>query len=308
MRGARPRRGERPHGAAPPAALGNLSTWPLRARSLQGATLGYLEQSLKLARRAGNRPNIWFATGESTYALSPPRPVGRGAGHVRRAPRGAASERPCADQPGGRPCCRSTCKTASGSGGPRVARERTPTWRTRSTCRSDGASRPAAAASRWPRAATTRRCDRAEQAVATEGIMGAWPQNVKQGTVAAVEATLVSAGGTGWRTSSGASRGSLRACARRSWRRMPTASARGHARPGADVGRSRSAPPAAPCARGARASRDPARARRVPAPKLAAQAIPARARREHARDLREPARQGLRSWTPWVHLCPRAAS
>ena len=49
-------------------ALGNLSDLAFGDDRYQDA-LGYLEQSLDLARRAGDRPNVWFATSESTYAL-----------------------------------------------------------------------------------------------------------------------------------------------------------------------------------------------------------------------------------------------
>ena len=166
--------------------LGNLSDLAFGHDRYQDA-LGYLERELELARRTGDRPNEWFAISESTYALYH---LGRWdealaafaelpvellpSGHTLISPltadpadppvpgraRGGAGAVRHLRPPAGsidvqeRSCYAAGCGDARARGGP---------------VRGGAARAPS-------------------NAVATQGLVGAWPQNVKLGLVAAVEA------------------------------------------------------------------------------------------------------------------------
>ena len=169
-------------------ALGNLSDLAFGHDRYQDA-LGYLEQSLDLARRAGDRPNIWFATSESTYALY----------HLGRWDEALAAfaELPEEQLPSGHvlispltsvlPIHLHRGELEEGRALRDIyARLEDSVDVQERSCFAAGCGSLALAEGRYDEALRW-----AEQAVATEGIMGAWPQNVKQGLVAAVEAALV---------------------------------------------------------------------------------------------------------------------
>jgi class 3 adenylate cyclase/tetratricopeptide (TPR) repeat protein len=169
-------------------ALGNLSDLAFGHDRYQDA-LGYLEQSLELARRAGDRPNIWFATSESTYALY----------HLGRWDEAMAAfaELPVEQLPSGHVLISPLTSVLP----IHLHRGELEDGRTlrdiyarledsvdvqERSCFAAGCGILAVAEGRYDEALRW-----AETAVATEGLMGAWPQNVKLGLLAAVEAALV---------------------------------------------------------------------------------------------------------------------
>ena len=169
-------------------ALGNLSDLAFGHDRYQDA-LGYLEQSLELARRAGDRPNIWFATSESTYALY----------HLGRWDEAMAAfaELPAEQLPSGHvlispltsvlPIHLHRGELEEGRALRDIyARLEDSVDVQERSCFAAGCGILAVAEGRYDEALRW-----AELAVATEGLMGAWPQNVKLGLLAAVEAGLV---------------------------------------------------------------------------------------------------------------------
>lgn len=169
-------------------ALGNLSDLAFGHDRYQDA-LGYLGQSLDLARRAGDRPNIWFATSESTYALY----------HLGRWDEAMAAfaELPKEQLPSGQVLISPLTSIVP------IHLERGELEQARALrdiyARLEGSvdvqERACFAAGSGSVAVAEGRYDEAlrwgEAAVATQGFLGTWPQNVKQGLVAAVEAALV---------------------------------------------------------------------------------------------------------------------
>ncbi|HEY2789700.1 MAG TPA: AAA family ATPase, partial [Gaiellales bacterium] len=170
------------------AALGNLSDLAFGRDRYQDA-LGYLERSLELAHRTGDLPNTWFATSESTYALYH---LGRWddamaafvelpeeqlpSGHVLISP--LTSVLPIHLYRGELDAARALRDV--------YARLETSVDIQERSCYAAGCAVLALAEGRYDEA-----LERGEEAVATQGLMGAWPQNVKQGLVAVVEAALV---------------------------------------------------------------------------------------------------------------------
>ena len=169
-------------------ALGNLSDLAFGHDRYEDA-LGYLGQSLALARRSGDRPNIWFATSESTYALYH---LGRWdeaiaafeelpeeqlpSGHVLISP--LTSVLPIHIDRGELEQARALRDIYARLEGSVDVQER--------SCFAAGSGSVALAEGRYDEALRW-----GEAAVASQGLMGTWPQNVKQGLVVAVEAALV---------------------------------------------------------------------------------------------------------------------
>jgi class 3 adenylate cyclase/tetratricopeptide (TPR) repeat protein len=168
-------------------ALGNLSDLAFGADRYEDA-LGYLERSLELARRAGDRPNTWFATSESTYALYH---LGRWdealaafaelpeeqlpSGHVLISP--LTSVLPIHLSRGELDQARALCDIYERLQHSVDVQER--------SCYFAGTAALALAEGRLDDALA-----RGEVAAATQGLMGTWPQNVKLGVLTAVEAAI----------------------------------------------------------------------------------------------------------------------
>ena len=167
--------------------LGNLSDLAFGHDRYQDA-LGYLDRELDLARRTGDRPNEWFATSESTYALYQ---LGRWdealeafaqlpvellpSGHTLISPLTAIL--PIHLYRGELERARELCEIYAPLASSIDVQER--------SCYSAGHATLALAEGRYDDALAD-----AGDAVATQGLVGAWPQNVKLGLITAVEAAL----------------------------------------------------------------------------------------------------------------------
>jgi tetratricopeptide (TPR) repeat protein len=168
-------------------ALGNLSDLAFGADRYEDA-LRYLERSLELARRAGDLPNTWFATSESTYALYQ---LGRWdealaafaelpeeqlpSGHVLISP--LTSVLPIHIYRGELDRARALCAIYERLEHSVDVQER--------SCYLAGMATLALAEGRLDEALA-----RGEAAAETQGLMGTWPQNVKLGALTAVEASI----------------------------------------------------------------------------------------------------------------------
>jgi class 3 adenylate cyclase/tetratricopeptide (TPR) repeat protein len=168
-------------------ALGNLSDFSFGDDRYEDA-LGYLGQVLELARRTGDRPNEWFANSESTYALYQ---LGRWdeamaafaelpeeqlpSGHVLISP--LTGIMPIHLYRGELDQARALCDVYERLQGSIDVQER--------TCYAAGRSTLELAEGRPEEALRT-----ALEAVATQGLVGAWPQSVKLALVTALEAAF----------------------------------------------------------------------------------------------------------------------
>jgi class 3 adenylate cyclase/tetratricopeptide (TPR) repeat protein len=168
--------------------LGNLSDLAFGQDRYEHA-LGYLERSLDLARRTGDLPNTWFANSESTYALY----------HLGRwdEAEAAFAELPEDQLPSGHTLIspltavlpirlyRGELDSARALRDVYLRLEDSVDVQERS-CFAAGSATLALAEGRYDEALAW-----GERAVESQGLMGTWPQNVKQGLLAAVEAALV---------------------------------------------------------------------------------------------------------------------
>ncbi len=167
--------------------LGNLSDLAFGHDRYHDA-LGYLERELDLARRTGDRPNEWFAISESTYALYQ---LGRWDEALE-----AFAELPVELLPSGHTLISPLTAILPihlYRGELDRARELGEIYAPLATsidvqersCYAAGHATLALAEGRYDDALAI-----AGEAVATQGLVGAWPQNVKLGLITAVEAAL----------------------------------------------------------------------------------------------------------------------
>ena len=167
--------------------LGNLSDLAFGHDRYQDA-LGYLDRELELAHRTGDRPNEWFAISESTYALYQ---LGRWdealeafaelpvellpSGHTLISPLTAIL--PIYLYRGELERARELCDIYAPLASSIDVQER--------SCYDAGHATLALAEGRYEDALAE-----AGDAIATQDLVGAWPQNVKLGLITAVEAAL----------------------------------------------------------------------------------------------------------------------
>jgi len=169
------------------AALGNLSDLAFGHDRYTDA-LGYLERSLDLARRTGDQPNLWFATSESTYALYQ---LGRWDESLE-----AFAELPAEQLPSGHVLISpltSVLLIRLYRGELEQARALLQIY-ARLESSVDLQERGCYAAAAASLAFAEGRFDDAHvwahDAMTAQGVVGAWPQNVKLGLVAGIEAAL----------------------------------------------------------------------------------------------------------------------